>query len=777
MAAELQTIGRQVAAPVSQDEDALDLRALFMTLWRRKMVVIGTALIFTSISVLVVNQLVPLYVAEAQVVVEPPRTNVVDIESVAPGLSTDWFTQETQAAILGSRLLAGKVIDRLNPSEKNALFDPTPRPPKESWWERLGIDEYVAAYVPEEWLTSLQDFSDEWLVALRDFRAVVEEPGDAQPVALSPAEQRRQLRDQRIDAYLGQLEIVPSDSSRVITVRVTSPDAEMAATLANAAAEVYIDDQVDTKSDQTELANAWLQDRAIELKRRVEGSARTMEEHRRKSGLVNFEGTSLLAQQLSELNSRLIVARAELAESEARYAQVQKLLRAEGGIESAAAVLQSTLIQRLREQEAEVLRNIAELKTQLREGHPKMILARNELTDLLAKIQTEVRKIVTNLGNELEISRVRATNLQREVGRLQGRLDSQTDAEITLRALETELEANQKLYDTILARLKETGVQDASLVQADARIISYATVPGAPSFPRKKMIVITAFVAATVLGIFLVMLLEHLDAGFRSREQLEAATGVTTLGVVPRLKVRRFGGAPPHDDILERPNTAFSESFRMLRTALMLSNIDRPPRSVLVTSSIPGEGKSTTALALARTAAKQGQKCIIIDADLRHPGMHEAFDVPNDVGLIDYLGQDMPLEEIVQIDFKSGAHFVLAGQTVPHAIDLLGSERMRALLASLSEVYDLIVIDTPPVLALSDTLVLLRYVDKTIFLVRWEKTRRETLLAGVRQVLDAGADLAGIVLTQVDMRKQAQYPYGSAYYGTYHSAYRKYYSS
>lgn len=775
MAAELLTIGGQIAAPIPQDEDALNLRALFMTLWRRKMVVIGTALIFTSISVLVVNQLVSLYVAEAQVVVEPPRTNVVDIESVAPGLSTDWFTQETQAAILGSRLLAGKVIDRLKPSEKNALFDPTPRPPTESWWERLGIDEYVAEYVPEEWLTTVQDFSDEWLVALRDFRAV-EETGDAQPVALSPAEQRRQLRDQRIDAYLGQLAIVPSDSSRVITVRVTSPVRELAATLANAAAQVYIDDQVDTKSDQTELANAWLEDRAIELKRRVEGSARAMEKHRRTSGLINVEGSSLLAQQIAELNSRLIVARAELAESEARYAQVQKLLRAEGGIESAAAVLQSTLIQRLREQEAEVLRNIAELKTQLRESHPKMILARNELTDLVAKIKTEVRKIVTNLGNELEISRVRVTNLQREVNRLQGRLDSQTDAEITLRALETELEANQKLYDTILARLKETGVQDASLVQADARIISYATVPRGPSFPRKKMIVITAFVAATVLGIFLVMLLEHLDSGFRSREQLEAVTGLTALGVVPFLKVRRFGGAPPYDDILERPNTAFSESFRMLRTALMLSNIDRPPRCVLVTSSIPGEGKSTIALALARIAAKQGQKSIIIDADLRHPGMHEAFDVPNDVGLIDYLGHDMSLEEIVQIDFKSGAHFVLAGQTVPHAIDLLGSERMCALLVSLRNVYDLIVIDTPPVLALSDTLVLLRYVDKTVFLVRWEKTRRETLLAGVRQVLDAGADLAGIVLTQVDMRKQAQYPYGSAYYGTYHSAYRKYYS-
>ncbi len=766
MVVELQSIGRQHAVPISESDEGLNLRALFMTLWRRKTVVIGTALICTSISVLVVNQLVPMYTAEAEIVVEPPRTNVVDIETVAPSLTTDWLTNETQAAILGSRVLAEKVVDRLG-LINHPLFNPSLHPPKKDWWERLKVDEYLAEYVPEEWLTAVRDFG------------ATEATKDEQQVALSPAAQRRRLREQVTDAYLGQVTIIPSDTSRVITVRVTSPDAEMAARLANAAVQVYIDDQVVAKSDQTELANAWLQDRAIEFKRRVEGSARAMEAHRRKSGLISVEGSSLLAQQLAELNSRLIVARADRAESEARYNQVQKLLRSEGGIESAAAVLQSTLIQRLREQEAEVVRKIAELKTQLREAHPTMILARNELKDLVEKIKSEVRKIVTNLGNELEIARVRATNLQREVNRLQGQLDSQTDAEITLRALETELEANQKLYDTILARLKETGVQDASLVQADARIISYATVPGAPSYPRKRVIVGTAFVASIGLGIFLVMLIEHLDSGFRSREQLEAVTGLTALGVVPRLKVRRFGGGTlPYDDILERPNTAFAESFRTLRTALMLSNVDHPPRSVLVTSSIAGEGKSTTVLALARMAAKQGQKCIIIDADLRHPGMHKAFDVSNDVGLIDYLGRDVPFEEIVQIDFKSGAHFVLAGQTVPHSIDLLGSEKMRGLLASLREVYDLIVVDTPPVLALSDTLVLLRYVDKTVFLVRWGTTRRETLLAGVRQVLDAGADLAGIVLTRVDLRKQAKYPYStSAYYSYYNAAYRKYYGS
>ena len=358
-------------------------------------------------------------------------------------------------------------------------------------------------------------------------------------------------------------------------------------------------------------------------------------------------------------------------------------------------------------------------------------------------------------------------NLEIEIARLQARLDSQTDAETTLAAWQTELEANDKLYAPILARLKETGVQDASLVQADARIISYATVPSAPSHPRKNLIVSSAFVASTILGILLVMLLEQLDSGFRSRDQVEAATGVTVLGMVPRLSAGWFGTAEPHNDILDRPNTVLAESFRTLRTSLLLSDVDNPPRTVLVTSSVPSEGKSITALALARTTAKHDQKCLIIDGDLRYPSLHKAFGVENEIGLIDYLSRNTPLEEIIQIDFRSGAHYILAGQSIPHSTDLLGSEKMRALLAALGDIYDLVVIDTPPVLALSDTLVLLRRVDKTVFLVQWEKTRRETVFAGLRQVMDAGADLAGIVLTQVDLKRQAQYRYGGDVYNSY----------
>lgn len=756
----------QVLSAAIEEEGSLDLRDLLMTLWRRKLVIMGTSLIVTGFAVLVVMQIVPLYIAEASVVIEPPRTNVIDIESVSPGLSTDWFTQETQAAILGSRVLAEKVVDRLG-LVNDPAYNPSLQTPKKSLFERLEL----LSFLPVSWQTAIQDFRD---------LAELPEEGEAPPAPArmaSVSEQRRQLREQVTNAYLGQLSIEPSDSSRVIFVRVTSPDPETAAKLANTAAQVYIDDQVASKSEQTELANAWLQDRAIELKNRVEASARSMESHRRKSGLADVEGSTLLSQQLSKLSMQLISDRAALAEAKARYDQVQDLLEVEGGISSAAAVLQSPLIQNLRIQETEVVRKIAELKTQLREGHPAMILARNELADLIGKIEDEVRKIVINQNGEFKIARIRVDNLKIEIARLQTRLDSQTDAEITLAVLVTEFEANGKLYDTILSRLKETGVQDASLVQADARIISYATVPVSPSFPRKKLIVGSAFVASTILGLLLVLLLEQLDSGFRSRDQVEASTGVTVLGMVPRLRSGWFGALEPHDDILDRPNTLLGESFRSLRTSLLLSDVDNPPRTVLVTSAVPGEGKTTTALSLVRTVAKHDQKCLIIDCDLRHASLHRAFGVENDIGLIDYLSRDIPLEEIIQIDFRSGSHYILAGPAAPHSTDLLGSEKMRALLVALGEIYDLVVIDTPPVLALSDTLVLLRSVDKTVFLVQWEKTRRETVIAGLRQVIDAGADLAGILLTQVDLKRQAQYRYGGDMYNAYYNnVYQKYYA-
>jgi len=476
---------------------------------------------------------------------------------------------------------------------------------------------------------------------------------------------------------------------------------------------------------------------------------------------------------VAQLSTELIAARNKRAEAQARYQQVQKLLTSPEGIESATSVLDSPLIQRLREQEVKVSRELAELRTQLRDQHPKVQLKISEFEDLQKKIRAEVGKLAVNLSNELEIAQVRERNLAGEVAGVQARLQEQNDALVRLRTLESEVQTNEQIYNAVLSRYKETGVQEEGLTRPDARIISAAVPPLHPSYPKKGLILAMAVVFAAGLGVVLVFVLEHLDAGFRSLPQLEAVTGVPALGIVPRLSGMGRRGEAPHDLIVRQPNSVYGEAIRAIRTSLLLSRAPEPPRTVLVASSIPAEGKTTVALSIARAAAKAGQRVVIVDCDMRQPAMHKALGVPNLRGLAEYLMHETTLEEVIDIDPASGLHFVTAGHDPQNPADLLGSERMQRLLERLKRAYDLVVFDTPPVLAVSDALVLLGRVDKTVFLVRWGSTRREAVTAAIRMLIDAHADLAGLVLTQVDTRRHSGYSYGG--YKYYYGAYQKYY--
>jgi capsular exopolysaccharide synthesis family protein len=207
----------------------------------------------------------------------------------------------------------------------------------------------------------------------------------------------------------------------------------------------------------------------------------------------------------------------------------------------------------------------------------------------------------------------------------------------------------------------------------------------------------------------------------------------------------------------------------------MLSSADRAPRSLLLTSSVPSEGKTSTALSIAATAAKSGQRTIIIDCDLRHPNLHINLNASNAKGLSEYLSGHLGLDDVIEIDPDSSVHYITAGARTSNPTDLLGSDAMRGLIRRLCNDYELVILDTPPLLAVSDALVLVREVDRTIFVIRWEKTRRETAMAGLKQALEAGARVAGTVLTRVDVRKHSQYDYAdSGYY--YYGSYRKYYT-
>lgn len=748
--------------PGGSDGDALSLRRLLSVLRRRKTMIVGVVAIVTVVAWLVVNQITPIYSASAEIVLSADRQQVAPIESVVQGASLDYYTNETEADIIRSRELAAKAVDRLDLIH-SPMFNPLLSKPQPGLIDGL--------------LTPLKATVLGWIASPEEAAEVNRtepSPQTTHPLmALSKAERDAYLKELATGAYLGGLIVTPSARSRVITVGFQSTDPEFSARAANTTAELYILGQLSDQGEATSRAGAFLAKRVDELRDQVVAKEREIAAYRGKSGIVDTGGVSLYQKQVADLNEQLMNVRTQRAEAEARYGQIQELLADGKGLESSAAVLDSPLIARLREQEAEVIRKLSELKTTLRPGHPRLQLTENELGDLREAIANEARKTAASSRNEAQIARVREANTQRELERVQKIVDSQNDARAKLQSMEAELATNKQLYETFLERLKETNILEEADPQAGARIISRATVPGAPFYPNKRLMLAAAIAVSAMLGVALAFVLEFLDSGFRSTSQLEAQSGVPCLGMVPSVN-RRRDGMRPHQIALERPNSSYGEAIRSLRTGVMLSSTERPPRSLLVTSSVPSEGKTSTALSIAATSAKSGQRTIIIDCDLRHSNLHLNLDVPNRQGLGDYLLGQVPLDEVTEIDPASTLHYITAGTRTPNPTDLLGSDGMRDLIRRLSEMYDLVVLDTPPLLAVSDALVMVREVDRTIFVVRWEKTRRETAMAGLKQAIEAGAHLAGTVLTQVDVRKHSQYDYADS--GYYHGSYRKYYS-
>jgi capsular exopolysaccharide synthesis family protein len=278
-----------------------------------------------------------------------------------------------------------------------------------------------------------------------------------------------------------------------------------------------------------------------------------------------------------------------------------------------------------------------------------------------------------------------------------------------------------------------------------------------------------------VLGTLLVFLIERWDAdyGFRSADEINAALGARALALVPDLSRRETQGSGAEDYILTKPHSAYAEAVQRIRTSLFLADSERPPKTILVTSSVPLEGKSTIAASLARQSAASGLKVILIDADLRRPRLHEVMGFPNENGLSEVLTGRANPEVAIKRDEKSGLDFLPAGVGVASPPDLFRSSTMRILLEETAAYYDLVIIDTPPIAAVSDSFTLSSLVDKALYVIRWEQTPRNVALAGIRQLAEAGADIAGIVLSRVDLKRHARYNYADS--GYYRGNYQKYY--
>lgn len=732
----------QAVTPSQDEEDVIDIRALALVLLRRKWIIINTILFFTVVGLLILFQLTPRYSASAMLALETRQNQVVDVQAVMSGIGTDVAAIKTEIDVMTSRRLVGKAVDTLN-----LTSDP-------EFNAALNTERSFISYLnPVNWIP------DSWK------RTILGDP--------APITEEVRLATERarvIDAVVSRLSVSNPPRSYSINVSFESVDPRKSARIANGVADLYLTDQLEAKFEATQRANEWLNERIFDLRENVRASEVAAQSFREENQLIQTASAGLVSdQQLAQLNTRLIDARTELARTRARFSQINDISDPENtDFAGLTEVLDSPLIQRLREQQSEVFRNRAELATRYGPKHPRMINVEAELEDIEANIKLEIRKVVAGIQNEVEVAEARVSALEASLDQLKTENVAVNRAQVQLRELEREAEANRVLLETFLARFKETTNQQ-DIQQADARIISRADPPLDPSFPNKRLILILIIFVSAGIGVGLAFLLEMLDNGYRTLDQIKSDLGLRGVGIIPMLATNKLQGISVENYLLEKPSSSFAEAHRNVHASLLYSGPrQNTPQVVMATSSVPGEGKSTFSLCYARLMAKSGLKVLLIEADLRRPVVKARLRLPADqADLVSVLeGSDLGGQQLYK-DEASSLH-ILCGKGHSDPQKLFSGEKFSGLMSWSREHYDLVVLDTPPVMAVSDAVVLSHHVDAVLYVVQWETTPKKSVESGIGQLREAGAPLAGTVITQVNIKRHQSYGYGDQgyYYGT-----------
>lgn len=740
-----------VNADTPHDEMRRQFRWAWRVLWRGKHLILACLLPVLAPTFLYLQQLTPRYTAEARITINAPEVrNALDERNAGRTWMTEQLVQ-TEADLLTSTILAQRAIDKLRLRE-DPEFNAKLRTPKP-------LQVFIAKINPLNWLGSPGEGAEPEA-----------EEKSLNPAGLSPAAREQMENAAIVRAFLSKIAVKVPRRSYTISVAYTSESREKAALIANTLADLYVLDRLEANFEEARRVADWLGERLQRLRLDVEIAETAAEEFRSRYGLrrKGEQRAPIKEQQLSELSSKLVIARADLAQRQARLNQVRELLRARSGIDAITDVLQSPLIQRLREQESLRSREMSEALKTYGDRHPRILGFRADLDDLRRRIADEVEKVASAIANEVEVATAGVRELERELDKARHVSDQAGEAEVRLRELERQSDASRAVYEAFLTRFKRESEQQ-QVQRANARIVSPAEIPSAPSYPAKRQTLTIALFVALLGGVALVFLLDRLDSAVRSADEAEELTDLPTLAMVP-LNRRRMRGSVA-EDVLDNPRSSLADAVRSLRTALDLSGGERH-RVTMITSSVPREGKTYVSLCLSLLFAKTYPRVLLIDADVHRPNMFRMLEVDGDRGLVQVLSGEMTAEEAILPNVAGGLDFLPAGKA-PNVAEAINGAGVAELITRLSQHYDHIIIDSPPVLAVADTRVLASLADRVIYLIKWNATPRDAVRNGVKLLRSVGAPLFGVTLSQVNQRKHDRYGYGD--YGYYYGRYHEYY--
>ena len=729
--AERRRLESRTPQPLRNDFE-IDFRSVFLFFFRRRVIILGATVITVVFALLYTMFKTPEYVATNVMQLNTNSGQIIDMGTLVQSSELSAANaKQTEIDILRSRQVAGRVIDTLNLVE-DAEFNPAQK--------EKGLISHMFSWIKQLFV------------------------GEDAPLT---AEEKAVQRSISVNNLLHRFSVGNHPRSKTVDIEFRSVDPQKAALIANTLANEYMLYQMDIKYNMRQKANEWLNTRLEKLRQKVKDSEIEVQKFREEHELYEANGITLTEQQVSEFNSQLIFARAARAEEEARLKIVQKMLKSKEGVEAASEVLDSVVIQKLRLEQAEILRRHSEISKRYGPKHPRMINLQAEMVNIEESINKEISKVVSNLKNKVQVAKSREKALKKSLSSTQGNIGSASEAAAQLSSLMREMEANQKLFEAFLTRFKEVS-QQQDVEQADARVIAMAEAPLSAKYPRSKFILLIALVLGIMIGTAIAMLIEKLDNGFRSLEELEKKSAFVGLGLIPRLGEKQH----PARYILQKVTSEFAESVRSVMTAIHYSNTENPPKTIMVTSSVVGEGKSSMVLVMARIMAKSGRKVLVIDCDMRRPSVAKELGVRVEVGLLDFLTQNMSLTKVTAQDKQSGMDVIYAKAGSEYSQELLSSDTMKALIKTVREKYDYVFLDTPPIAAVSDALVLAPMVDTTLYVVQWEQTPKPVVLSMLKKLRTCRTPVAGVVLTQVDMEKGREYGYGDCF-----KEYKEYYNS
>ena len=719
------------------EDETIDFAQYWQVLKRYLGRIIVLATFFTALVAFVVMKLTPVYSATASLLIESSVANVMSIEEVYTSDTSRKDYMRTQFQILQSRQVASRAVDELDLSN-NPLFMPVANKS-----------------------ISIVTQAKQWLLARLP---VASEASKSSLTDEQKAEKRRQAA---INKLMNRVSVSLVDNTQVITITAVSESPELAAAIATTMGDVYVENYLQAKVDMTTKATSFLTESMDSLRDKLTKAEADLSAFYEENELVNLSNgvVGLAAEALEQRSEQLLEAETTLKQNRTIYQQTQQNGADYNALARLPEVLNHPSIQSVRRQEAQAMSRVSELSEVFGPKHPKMIAANAELSSVRGTLQQQIRDLISSITTQYRASQERVATLQTEVAKAKAEYRTLSTLENQRRSLQREVDINQQLYNSMFTRLKETS-ELGGFESANARVLDPAPVPNNPTSPNKTMLIMAAFVISFGFGVLLAFFLEALNSGVRSIDDVEKKLGQRMLGLIPSVPVKRKTALTLRT-FFDNKHRQFSEAVRTLRTSLSLINIEHHNKAILVTSSVPKEGKTTVSINLS-FALGQLDNTILIDADLRRPTVGKRFNIPNyQPGLSNLIMRTHNVDECVVHDEQSGIDLICAGSIPSNPQELLAGDGFNKLIESLKRKYKYVVIDTAPTQAVSDAMVVSKSCDSVLYVVKADSTSEKLINNGLGRFLQVGHRVDGVVLNQVDLKKSDV----SARYGGFYDQY------